>query len=267
MRTKPYRRLGALTLAAVSIATTAATLPVRAETADGAAHLMELGSADAALLTQDLGALLAAAQYLRSSSDPRAPRNSITSVRQIGDALRAHHGVAYVFLARRIAGDDRVALKALYVLEGEPIAGGSAVPSAAAARPGKGAVRLDLSNDEGQALLASVQGHLGGLASAGAEVSVEEVLNALASPNQVAYLLVGAHTGESEVTVGHVFVVPDVLRIHIRDEALADAPTNTDAPAAAAPAPEVELVPHPEGGPPMLKFEFDPKQYDITKQR
>lgn len=261
------RQPAALILASIWIATSVVTLPLHAEPDHNPARLVDLGSADTDLLNKDLGNLLAAARYSRSIDDPRAPRNRVVPVRQIGDALRTHDGVAHVALAERIDGTDRIALKALYVVEG----GTETPPGAAVRRPapgteGRGAVRLDLGDESGQALLASLGGHLEALetsASPSAGVPVDDVLNALESPGRVAYVVLTDPAADPGTAAARVFVVPDVLSISIRDD-VAAAKTNIDGGSASGPAPQVELVPHPDGGPPMLKFEFDPRQYDNT---
>jgi len=102
---------------------------------------------------------------------------------------------------------------------------------------------------------------------------MQDVLAALRRPGQVAFLVLGEADAEGAVTASRAIVVPDVVRISIRDDASAAARAEAgpsaaaDADADAEPVPEVELVPHPDGGPPMLKFEFDPRKYDIRKQQ
>jgi hypothetical protein len=77
---------------------------------------LDLSASDAQPLVEglagDLGSLLASAQYRRDTDDSAAPKHSLTSVRHLGEALRAHRGVAYVALAERVGGGDSVRLRA-----------------------------------------------------------------------------------------------------------------------------------------------------------
>jgi hypothetical protein len=212
-------------------------------------------------LVEDLGALLKAAQYQRRKGDTGAPMNRITSVQRVANAVLAHQGTAFVALAERVDGGDTVELTALYVLEGSPIG-----PGGSAARPasgtGKGAVSVDLAGDSAQELRDSLQRHLGALLpSAGTPANVEEVVAALQGHAKLAYVVLAERAGESAVEGSRVFVVPDVLRISIVDDAKAAAGAEGEDP------PEVEMVPDPAGGPPLIKFEFDPEKYDVTKKR
>ena len=221
-----------------------------------------LGLADD--LRQDLGPLLAAAQYRRGKDDPDAPRHSITSVRRIVEALRAHGGVAYVALAERENAGDGVTLDTLYVLEGAPI-GAAGASDASEATPARGAFQLDLGGDSAKSLVASLHGHLGALlppAGQGSPSAVEDVIAALEQYPKVAYVVLAERTGEAAVDLGQVFVAPDVERISISDDA---APSALEASPEAAP--EVEMIPAKDGEPAKIKFEFDPEKYDITKQK
>jgi hypothetical protein len=207
-------------------------------------------------LAPDLGALLAAAQYNRGPSSSGGPRNRITSVTRLGNAIRAHNGVAYVATAERGDGDI-VRLKSIYRLEGTPI-GADAGP----ASPGstKAAVSIDLSADSLSTLHASLDAHLGTLLTQdGTDASLDQAIADLDQPQQVAYLVLAERAGETGVTNSRVFVVPDVLRISVVDDAAAAAGA---AAAGEEEPPEVELVPAPDGGPPLIKFEFDPAKYE-----
>ncbi|MCG6941510.1 MAG: hypothetical protein LJE69_09695 [Thiohalocapsa sp.] len=271
MNIHQLRRLAALTLAMACVAATAWVAPAGAGPTTSQSGRLDFAGAATEPLVEDLVDLLAAAQYVRNVQEPEASQNSIISVQRIGDALRTHRGVACVLLARRELGADRVALKALYVLEGDPIAAHGAEAPSANDSPGRGAIRLDLDDEAGRALLASLQDHLGPLvtptgAPTGAiarEAPLGAVLDALASPGQLAYVVLAARTGGSTLTAGTVFVVPDVLRISIRDTAGGSAAGKS----ATMAQPEVKLVPHPDGGPPLIKFQFDPRQYEVTEQQ
>jgi hypothetical protein len=257
MSTRTHRRLAAFTLAAGCLALSALLGPaVAADTTvrrlDPAAAATK-PSVDA--LTPDLGALLGAAQYGRSGADPEAPKNALTSVHRLVNALQMHQGLAYVALAERVAGGDQVAVKALYVLEGA--AGASQVENGApiVQTAGKGAVSIDLDSARLRPLAETLQGHLGDLlppVETARPASLAEVISALEGNTGAAYVVLAKRAGPAAVADSRVFVVPDVLRISIADEAGATAGGD---------APEVELVPDPAGGPPTIKFEFDPNKY------
>jgi hypothetical protein len=213
-------------------------------------------------LTADLGVLLQAAQYRRAKGDGTAPRNVLTSVRRVADALLAHEGVAYVALARRANTGNSVSVDALYVLEGT--AGDAAALPPDDQGPGKGAIEIDLDNDAQRPLADTLKRHLEALlpvAESGSPASLADVITALQAHPNVAYVVLADRAGAAAVDNSRAFVVPDVLRISITDDA-----ANVAGPTAAE-VPEVELVPGPDGGPPQIKFEFDPDKYDITKQR
>ena len=255
MSTRTHRRLPALTLAACCLALSALLDPaVAADTAvrrlDPAAAATK-PSVDA--LTPDLGALLGAAQYGRSKADPDAPKNALTSVQRLVNAVQAHSGIAYVALANRVDGGDAVSVNALYVLEGAAGAGPAANGGPIGQSAGKGAVYVDLDSDRLRPLAETLQGHLGALlppAETATSISLTEVISALEENTKVAYVVLAERAGPAAVANSRVFVVPDVLRISISDDAVAGGD-----------APEVELVPDPAGGPPMIKFEFDPNKY------
>lgn len=268
----PRRPLTALVLA-VACAAALAQSPAREDTAAAPAasvRALDLGAGEtrplAECLRQDLGPLLASAQYRRAKDEPDIPKHSLTSVRRVAEALRAHRGIAYVALAERVSGGDGVELQALYVLEGTPIGGGATAAPAPAGVSGKAAVNLDLTGAPAKALVASLHSHLGALlppAGVGSTTEFEDVIAALRGHTKVSFVMLTERRGETEVDRTRVFVVPDVLRISISDDA---------APAAAggaprADAPEVELIPGEDGGPPMVKFEFDPEKYDVTKKK
>lgn len=184
------------------------------------------------------------------------------------EALRTHRGEAYVIVAGRAPDADRVTPRRLYVLRGDAPAAGGPAAAPSAAQQDRAAVLLDLSGAQGQALLASLQGHVQALlpAATRTEVPPDEVLDALRQPGQVAYAVPVADAGDDAAAASRVLVVPDVLRISIRDDARANVPgvgagAGVGDTGSTPPAPQAELVPHPDGGPPMLKFELDPRQY------
>lgn len=264
MMTFSRRRLMTLTLLAVCTAASVAS-PLQADTAVSAsgARNLDLAASEAQPLVdglaQDLGPLLAAAQYGRAKDDPAAPENSLMSVQRIAEALRAHRGVAYVALAERMGGGDSVQLGALYVLEGAPIGGGATAGPTTSNVPGRAAIELDLTGKSAQPLVASLSTHLGALlppAGTGKAAKVEDVIAALEGQGQLTFMVLTQRAGMAMVEISRVFVVPDVLRISITDDA---SPSQE--------APEVELVPGDDGGPPMIKFEFDPEKYDVTKKK
>jgi hypothetical protein len=264
MTTLPRRRPLVPLLTAALIAVFSLASPARAETPTDTPSRVDLADVDTGPLGADLTALLAAAEYRRDADEPDAPSNRITSLDHALDALRTHRGLAYVLVAARGADGERVTPRTLYVLQGDaPAAGGPAAPPSAA-QQGRSAVLVDLSGAEGQALLESLQGHVQTLLSAAARTPVQpdEVLDALRQPVQVAYAVLVAGAGDAAES--RVLVVPDVLRISIRDDAWANAPA-AGAGLGDAASPQqgvtVELVPHPDGGPPMIKFEFDPSQF------
>jgi len=260
MPTPTQHRPLALTLAAGCLAFSALLSPASAadigvRSLDPAAAATK-PSVDA--LTPDLGKLLGAAQYGRSSSDPNAPRNALTSVRRLVDALQRHQGLAYVALAERVGGGDTVAVSALYVIEG---VAGAAQVTAPDQGAGKGAVSIDLDAEVLRPLAESLQGHLGALlppAEKATPTSLQDVIGALERNTKVAYVVLAERAGAATVANSRVFVVPDVLRISITDEA---------GTASGGDAPEVELVPDPAGGPPTIKFEFDPKKYEVPAKK
>jgi hypothetical protein len=268
--TKPSRRrLAVLTLAAGCLSLSVLCPPAMAESAEPAtAGVRSLDpAADATgplldALRADLGALLEAAQYRRIKGDPAGPKNVLTSVRRLVDALLAHQGVAYVALARRVDGGNAVSVVAIYLLEGT--AGDAAAVTPADQDAGRGAIEIDLDSDALRPLADALKRHLGALlpaAESASPTSLAEVITALQAHRQVAYVLLTDRAGPALVGDSRAFVVPDVLRISITD----DAASVVGGPPAQAP--EVELVPGPDGGPPQIKFEFDPDKYDITKQR
>lgn len=171
--------------------------------------------------------------------------------------------MAYVAIAQRVDGGDEVALRSLYLLEGASLGGEATTAAPPANGPGKAALFLDLSGESAQPLAESLRSHLAALLPAVADaepVSVDDVIATLQGQNQVAYVVLTERAEATGLAEGRVFVVPDVLRISIQDDVAATA-------AASKPAPEVEWVPDPAGGPPLLKFEFDPAQYDVSKQQ
>jgi hypothetical protein len=250
----------ALILTAALIAAFALASPAQAATPSR----VDLADADTGPLGTDLTALLAAAEYRRDADKPDAPNNSVTSVDRALQTLRTHRGEAYVIVAAREPDSDRVTLHALYVLQGDASATGAPAGGPSATQQGRSAVLLDLSGSEGKALLESLRGHVQALLPTATRTPVQpdEVLNALRQPGQVAYALLVSGAGDAARS--RVLVVPDVLRISIRDDAKANPPgagAGVGNAASNQQAPSVELVPHPDGGPPMLKFEFDPRQY------
>ena len=269
MSKPPGRRLAVLTFAVACLSLSALFSPATAENAvPASAGIRSLDPAAAATrpliddLTVDLGALLQAAQYRRIEGDQAAPKNALTSVRRLVDALLAHQGVAYVALARRVEGSNAVSVDAFYVLDGN--AGASAADVPADQGAGKGAIEIDLDSDALRPLADTLKRHLGALlppAESASPASLADVITALQVHRQVAYVVLAERAGPDVVGDSRVFVVPDVLRISITDDAASVAG------ATPAEAPEVELVPSPDGGPPQIKFEFDPDKYDITKQQ
>jgi hypothetical protein len=239
-------------LAASSLACMAMSLTAAASTD---VTSLALGSdADSAALIQDLSALLKQAEYNRGPSATGGPRNRITSVTRLANALHAHNGIAYVVTAARDEG-DALTLKSVYRLEGAPIGRDAQAPAGASR---KGAVYLDTNTDSSSALRDSLEAHLGALLGrAGNPAQLEAVIAALDQPRQAAYLVLTERAGEGLVSASQVFVVPDVLRINIADDTAAAAGEEPP-----QPAPEVELVPDPDGGPPLIKFEFDPTKYE-----
>lgn len=259
------RRLTSLSLAAFLVTTAVAA---GAEPARREVSRLDLATTDTAALAQDLSALLAAAHYRRDVDEPDTPRNAITSVRRIGEMLHVDAGTVFVAIAERLQSTDQVVPRSLYMLEGGTSESGLGT-GLSPDRPSRGAIVVDLSGEPGQTLLASLQEHLRALlpvVSARAAVTFDEVLDALRRPDQVAYIVLGAE-GDAAETASRVVVVPDVLRISIRGAAVANAGASAGAGGAANSPPEVELVPDPDGGQPLIKFEFDPTKYDITKQR
>jgi hypothetical protein len=256
MPTLPHRRLPALTLVAGFLLPLALLGPaVASDTV-----MRSLDPAAASIkplvddLTPDLGALLGAAQYGRSGADPNAPQNALTSVQRLVTALKTHPGLAYVALAERVDGGDKVAVSALYVLE-DAASAQATNADRIAQNAGKGAVYVDLDSATLQPLAESLQGHLGALlppAEAASPISIEHVAAALEGQDKVAFVVLSERAGPAAVADSRVFVVPDVLRISITGEAVAGSGGD---------APEVELVPDPAGGPPIIKFEFDPMKY------
>lgn len=252
MTRRMFRPRAALTMA-TAYAAMLALGPAIAETPSSARSL-DLGAATTAPakdgLIEDFAVLLEAAQHQRRKGETNAP-NKITTVRRVADALRAHEGVAFVALAERKDSGDEVALQALYVLEGSPVAPGGPVakPTSAA---GKGAVFIDLDGEKTKSLRDSLENHLGALlGTGGARSGVEEVVAALKTHAKVSYVVLAGRGEDDALIASRVFVVPDVLRISISDE-VADGDSDT---------PEVEIVEDPAGGPPLIKFEFDPKKY------
>lgn len=269
MTKPPHRRLAALTLAAGCLSLSAlCSLAMAENTEPASAGVRSLDPAADATeplldeLTADLGALLQAAQYRRVKGDQAGPKNVLTSVRRLVDALLAHQGVAYVALAQRVEGGDAVSVDALYVLEGAADASAAVTPADQGA--GKGAIEIDLDSDALRPLADTLKHHLGALlpaAESGSPASLAEVITALQAHRQVAYVLLTDRAGPALADDSRAFVVPDVLRISISDDAVNVAGET------ATEVPEVEMVPGPDGGPPQIKFEFDPEKYDITKQR
>ena len=260
MPTLTPRRLPTLTLVAGCLALSALLHPAVA--ADTAVRSLDPAGADTKPLvdelTPDLGALLGAAQYGRSGADPAAPKNALTSVRRLVNALQTHQGLAYVALAERVDGGDAVSVNALYVLDGAAGAAGAGVAASGAPidqSAGKGAVYVDLDSARLSPLAETLQGHLGALlppVQTASPVTLAEVISALEANAKVAYVVLAERAGPAAVANTRVFVVPDVLRVSISNDAVAGSGGD---------APEVELVPDPAGGPPIIKFEFDPMKY------
>jgi hypothetical protein len=260
MKQLAHRALRTLSLASACAAMLILGPPAAAS--PPSARALDLGASETAPLVEDLGALLKAAQYQRRKGDTGAPTNRITSVQRVANAVLAHQGTAFVALAERVDGGDTVELTALYVIEGSPAGSGGSRARPASGTAGKGAVLVDLAGERAHELRDSLQRHLGALLpSAGTIANVEEVVAALQGHAKLAYVVLAERAGESAVEGSRVFVVPDVLRISIVDDGKAAAGAEAGDPQ------EVEMVPDAAGGPPLIKFEFDPDKYDITRKR
>lgn len=289
---RPWARLGLALVCVLLQGPVQADPPAPAQAPVVSARHLDLGAAAtqplAAGLGQDLGPLLATAAFRRGPDEPDAPRHVITSVDRIVAALCAHHGPAWVALGERRDGGAEVRLLNLYVLEGAP-SGGVPAGVASAARPG---LLLDLQGEAARPLRESLLGHLGALlppAGAGAATTVEAVIAALQGSRQLLFVVLAGRDGAVLAGRPQVFVVPDVLRLSIRDTA----PPSGGAPAAAAPAKavppgglpavegpptddletddppsgpaQVRIVPGAPGQPPRIRVDIDLEQYDATQ--
>lgn len=279
-----------------------APLPLWAGTAPEAAAAWALDpesagqSAIMETLAQDLAPLLAAAEYRRDPDQPDAPAHALTSVRRIASVLRSHEGLAYVLLTERSDDPAQVRIRRVHVVQGPAAADGAGALRAQGtpANPGKAAMVLDLRRAPTRDDAMALGSQLARLVPPGpgfAPVSLDDVVGALGAPGQVAFVVLAEPAGDAAVTSAAVFVVPDVLHISIRDDGraaktplpqteepaapapsgdTAAAPQTADEPGASSASgedePEVQLVPSADGGPPLVKFRFDPRKYDITEQ-
>ena len=180
-------------------------------------------AAAAPSLGTHLAALLDRAQYRRGPGLDSQPPPVITPLARALAALSAHEGPSLVVIADRGASDN--ALSVRQVLRGDGSPGTGEWPGVAPEASGKAAFRLALDAEGDASLLDALNQDLRAVFEAGdnpASTSDHRTLPPLGSPGQVAFLILARRDSVGGMLrLDQVFVVPDILRISIRDDASA----------------------------------------------